>query len=87
VLHCWVFVGHGIRMDDGWEAFVCCIVLLEYVVVCCWGVVGNVWFGLVWFVVRKSGLFGGCCRKQERPYHDDSTASRLLSEVKHRRVR
>ena len=25
-------------------------------------------------------------RVQERPYHDDSTASRLLSEVKHRRV-
>ena len=25
------------------------------------------------------------CR-QERPYHDDSTASRLLSEVKHRRA-
>ena len=25
----------------------------------------------------------GC---QERPYHDDSTASRLLSEVKHRRA-
>ena len=24
---------------------------------------------------------------QERPYHDDSTASRLLSEVKHRRAR
>ena len=23
---------------------------------------------------------------QERPYHDDSTASRLLSEVKHRRA-
>ena len=26
------------------------------------------------------------CFRQERPYHDDSTASRLLSEVKHRRV-
>ena len=25
--------------------------------------------------------------KQERPYHDDSTASRLLSEVKHHRAR
>lgn len=25
--------------------------------------------------------------RQERPYHDDSTASRLLSEVKHRRAR
>ena len=25
--------------------------------------------------------------EQERPYHDDSTASRLLSEVKHRRAR
>ena len=25
--------------------------------------------------------------QQERPYHDDSTASRLLSEVKHRRAR
>ena len=24
--------------------------------------------------------------RQERPYHDDSTASRLLSEVKHRRA-
>jgi hypothetical protein len=26
------------------------------------------------------------CYCQERPYHDDSTASRLLSEVKHRRA-
>ena len=25
--------------------------------------------------------------EEERPYHDDSTASRLLSEVKHRRAR
>ena len=25
-------------------------------------------------------------REQERPYHDDSTASRLLSEVKHHRA-
>jgi hypothetical protein len=25
--------------------------------------------------------------RQERPYHDDNTASRLLSEVKHRRAR
>ena len=25
--------------------------------------------------------------QKERPYHDDSTASRLLSEVKHRRAR
>ena len=25
--------------------------------------------------------------RQERPYHDDSTASRLLSKVKHRRAR
>ena len=24
---------------------------------------------------------------QDRPYYDDSTASRLLSEVKHRQVR
>jgi hypothetical protein len=43
-------------------------------------------------------LFGNChCAKdskcivasshQERPYHDDNTASRLLSEVKHRRAR
>ena len=29
-------------------------------------------------------LFG--VGRQERPYHDDSTASRLLSEVKHRRA-
>ena len=28
----------------------------------------------------------GCRNEQERPYHDDSTASRLLSEVKHRRA-
>jgi hypothetical protein len=28
-----------------------------------------------------------CNTMQERPYHDDSTASRLLSEVKHRRAR
>ena len=26
-------------------------------------------------------------KMQERPYHDDNTASRLLSEVKHRRAR
>ena len=28
-----------------------------------------------------------CRCKQERPYHDDNTASRLLSEVKHHRAR
>ena len=32
-------------------------------------------------------IFWWYCCYQERPYHDDNTASRLLSEVKHHRAR
>ena len=35
---------------------------------------------------RKSDIPQTLVYWQERPYHDDSTASRLLSEVKHRRA-
>ena len=51
-----------------------CIVFVYYLV----------WFGLVWF-----GLFSGLyfhVFKWERPNHNESTASRLLSEVKHYRA-
>ena len=37
--------------------------------------------------IRVVYIFKICTYRQERPYHDDSTASRLLSEVKHRRAR
>ena len=49
---------------------------------------------LLWLVVVMEGFcfYSKDCIQlittlnQERPYHDDSTASRLLSEVKHRRA-
>ena len=39
------------------------------------------------FACRRYVIRIGCVWCQERPYHDDNTASRLLSEVKHRRAR
>ena len=41
------------------------------------------WFELVWGLYTIKVWIG----KQVVPYHDDSTASRLLSEVKHHRAR
>jgi hypothetical protein len=44
----------------------------------------RVMFWVVWVrIITRQGAM----ERQERPYHDDSTASRLLSEVKHRRAR
>ena len=43
--------------------------------------------GFWWNVSCTAGYIAQwTSRWQERPYHDDSTASRLLSEVKHRRA-
>ncbi len=39
------------------------------------------------FLESVEYIFALLIYHQERPYHDDSTASRLLSEVKHRRAR
>ena len=51
-----------------------------------WGV-GKEWFYFVWGYVDRDCILWWEWWRQERPYHDDSTASRLLSEVKHRRAR